>query len=328
MGCASRSASRPAPPATPSCSPASTVVIALLALNVTGIPFLGVMGTVGAACVAIAVLIALDIHARDARASIGERVLRGRERGRARSADGPAPAAPPVRPMSTRRAIGRVLLGVGLLGVLAIPAMSMRLGLPDGSSEAAGLDPVPRLHDRRREVRRGRERPAARRRRPPRVPDRGRGPRRPGPHRPAALRVSTTSSRSPRSARPPTAPRSPSRWSRRTARRASRPSSSSRSSGRPRRSTAASRSRVAGQASGNIDISQKLADALPLYLGARRRSVAADHGRRLPVAVRARDRDRRLHAVAASPPSAAVVAIYQWGWLGGDLRRPRHRARS
>ena len=32
----------------------STVVIALLALNVTGIPFLGLMGTVGAACVAIA----------------------------------------------------------------------------------------------------------------------------------------------------------------------------------------------------------------------------------------------------------------------------------
>ena len=37
----------------------STVLIALLALNVTGIPFLGVMGTVGAASVAIAVLIAL-----------------------------------------------------------------------------------------------------------------------------------------------------------------------------------------------------------------------------------------------------------------------------
>nr|WP_241769959.1 MMPL family transporter [Cellulosimicrobium sp. MM] len=33
----------------------ATVLIALLALNVTGIPFLGLMGTVGALCVAIAV---------------------------------------------------------------------------------------------------------------------------------------------------------------------------------------------------------------------------------------------------------------------------------
>ena len=40
--------------------------------------------------------------------------------------------------MSTRRAIGSVLLGVAVLGALAVPAMSMRLGLPDGSSEASG----------------------------------------------------------------------------------------------------------------------------------------------------------------------------------------------
>ena len=37
----------------------STVLIALLALNITGIPFLAVMGTVGAVCVLIAVLIAV-----------------------------------------------------------------------------------------------------------------------------------------------------------------------------------------------------------------------------------------------------------------------------
>src|SRR5690606_33285156 len=39
----------------------STVFIALLALNVTGIPFLGVMGTVGAACVLVAVLVAVTL---------------------------------------------------------------------------------------------------------------------------------------------------------------------------------------------------------------------------------------------------------------------------
>ena len=36
----------------------ATVIVALLALNVTGIPFLGLMGTVGAVCVVVAVLIA------------------------------------------------------------------------------------------------------------------------------------------------------------------------------------------------------------------------------------------------------------------------------
>ncbi|TPX01104.1 MMPL family transporter, partial [Schumannella luteola] len=39
----------------------STVVVALLALYVTGIPFLGLMGAVGAFCVAIAVLIAITL---------------------------------------------------------------------------------------------------------------------------------------------------------------------------------------------------------------------------------------------------------------------------
>ena len=112
----------------------STVLIALLALNVTGIPFLGVMGTVGAASVAIAVLIALTFTPAML-SLIGERVLRGRERAALAAETGPVPA-PPVSPMSTRRAIGRVLLGVGVLVVLAVPAMSMRLGLPDGSSES------------------------------------------------------------------------------------------------------------------------------------------------------------------------------------------------
>src|SRR5690606_1889231 len=39
----------------------STVLIALLALNVTGIPFLGMMGSVGAFCVLIAVLISITL---------------------------------------------------------------------------------------------------------------------------------------------------------------------------------------------------------------------------------------------------------------------------
>ena len=112
----------------------STVFIALLALNVTGIPFLGVMGTVGAICVAIAVLVAVSFTPA-LLSLVGQRILSGRERARL-AAHSARPVAPPVRPMSTSRAIGRVVLGVGLLALLAVPAMSMRLGLPDGSSEA------------------------------------------------------------------------------------------------------------------------------------------------------------------------------------------------
>ena len=38
-----------------------TVIVALVGLNVTGIPFLGLMGTVGAVCVAVAVLVAVTL---------------------------------------------------------------------------------------------------------------------------------------------------------------------------------------------------------------------------------------------------------------------------
>ena len=112
----------------------TTVFIALLALNVTGIPFLGVMGTVGAVCVAIAVLIAVTFTPA-LLSLIGERVLTGRERVGIAEHTGP-PAVPPVRPMSTLQAVGRVALGVAALALLAVPALSMRLGLPDGSSES------------------------------------------------------------------------------------------------------------------------------------------------------------------------------------------------
>jgi RND superfamily putative drug exporter len=109
----------------------STVLIALLALNVTGIPFLGVMGTVGAVCVAIAVLIAITLTPA-LLALAGPRVLSRRARAKIGS---PAHVEPPVKPMRTRRAILTLAVAVAGLLVVAIPALSMRLGLPDGSSE-------------------------------------------------------------------------------------------------------------------------------------------------------------------------------------------------
>ncbi len=138
----------------------ATVLIALLALNVTGIPFLGLMGTVGALCVAIAVLIAVTLTPA-LLGMIGPRILSRRERaalagpdattgastgaaagasaGTASSGPGTAgglPAAEPVRPMSTVRAVGTALLAVVALGVIALPALDLRTNLPDGSSEA------------------------------------------------------------------------------------------------------------------------------------------------------------------------------------------------
>ncbi|MPS76138.1 MAG: RND transporter, partial [Microbacterium sp.] len=68
----------------------TTVIVALLALNVTGVPFLGLMGTVGAVCVAVAVLVAITLApailglvgtrllSRKARATIGQEHAAGK----------------------------------------------------------------------------------------------------------------------------------------------------------------------------------------------------------------------------------------------------------
>lgn len=111
----------------------STVIVALLALNVTGVPFLGLMGTVGAVCVAVAVLVAITLTP----AVLGLAGIRLLGR-RARASVGrPHAAGRPVTRMSTVRAIVTVLVSVVTLLVVAIPSLSMRLGLPDGSSEPA-----------------------------------------------------------------------------------------------------------------------------------------------------------------------------------------------
>ncbi|MDA1360343.1 MMPL family transporter [Glycomyces luteolus] len=114
----------------------ATVLIALAALNVTGIPFLGLMGSVGALCVAVAVLVAVTFV--PALLSLaGMKILRRSERA-ALAAEHPTAAegAPAVKAMPTPGALLRVLVGIGALLVVAIPAMDMRLNLPDGSSEA------------------------------------------------------------------------------------------------------------------------------------------------------------------------------------------------
>jgi RND superfamily putative drug exporter len=113
----------------------ATVVVALLALFVTGIPFLGLMGAVGAACVAIAVLIAITLTPA-LLGLAGSRML-GR-RGRRQLASGAVPhPSTAAKPMGWARTIVTIVVTVAALLACAVPAASMRLGLPDGGSEPA-----------------------------------------------------------------------------------------------------------------------------------------------------------------------------------------------
>lgn len=112
----------------------TTVIIALLALNVTGIPFLGLMGSVGALGVAIAVLMALTLTPA-LLSLVGTRILRPREQAAAAAQAGPAPVRP-AKPTPWPVALARVVAGVAVLAVVALPAGSLRLGLPMGSADA------------------------------------------------------------------------------------------------------------------------------------------------------------------------------------------------
>jgi len=109
----------------------ATVLVALLALNLTGIPFLGLMGTVGAVCVAVAILLAITLTPAML-SLVGMRILPKKVRAKVGKI---APAVTAKKPMSTVRAVVTLVAGVAVLLIVAIPALSMRLGLPAGSSE-------------------------------------------------------------------------------------------------------------------------------------------------------------------------------------------------
>ncbi len=109
----------------------ATVFIALIALNVTGIGFLGLMGTVGAAAVLTSVLVAVTLTPA-LLGLLGRRMLPKKVRNEQEPV---TKLAETSKPMSTSRAVISLVIGVAVLGVMAIPGASMRLGLPDGSSE-------------------------------------------------------------------------------------------------------------------------------------------------------------------------------------------------
>ncbi|RAN69387.1 RND transporter [Bacillus sp. SRB_336] len=133
-----------------------TVVIALAALSVTGLPFLSILGLAAAATVAVAVLIALSLtpailslmgrrvisrrtwarnaaerkahYAGAAGLSVGESAARDEAKDVARSARG-------WGGLVTRRPVVALATAVVALVVVAIPATGLRLALPDGGSE-------------------------------------------------------------------------------------------------------------------------------------------------------------------------------------------------
>lgn len=109
----------------------ATVVVALLALNVTGVPFLGVMGSVAAFAVGVAVLNALTLTPA-LLGLMGLRALNTRERATIGAPHHTQSASTPLR---TRNAIFAFAASTLALLVIAIPATSMRLGLPDGTQE-------------------------------------------------------------------------------------------------------------------------------------------------------------------------------------------------
>jgi RND superfamily putative drug exporter len=110
----------------------ATVLVALLALNVTGIPFLGLMGTVGALCILIAILMAITLTPA-LLSRIGLKVLPKKQRATVGHEE---PEPVPSTPMRTSRAVLTLVVGLVALLVVAIPALSMRLGLPGGAAEA------------------------------------------------------------------------------------------------------------------------------------------------------------------------------------------------
>ncbi|MFJ6725727.1 MULTISPECIES: MMPL family transporter [unclassified Streptomyces] len=119
-----------------------TVIIALVGLSVVNIPMLTKMGVAAAGTVAIAVLIALTLIPA-LLGYAGRRVRPAGEKskllggGRAKSAEKAAKPNMGTRWASfvVRRPVAVLLLGVVGLGAAAVPAGSLELGLPDDGSQ-------------------------------------------------------------------------------------------------------------------------------------------------------------------------------------------------
>ncbi|MFF2662000.1 MMPL family transporter [Kitasatospora sp. NPDC058032] len=110
-----------------------TVIIALAGLSVVGIPILAKMGMAAAGTVVIAVLVALTLVPA-LLGFLGRRALSRKDRKGKRAATGTDGARPNGGTrwarFVLRRPVAVLVLGVVGLGVLALPALDLRLGLP------------------------------------------------------------------------------------------------------------------------------------------------------------------------------------------------------
>jgi len=115
-----------------------TVVIALAGLSVVGIPFLTTMGLAAAGTVAVAVLVAITLLPA-LLGFAGHRVLprKLRNGGAAHAAAKEGFGFRWAR-IATRLRVPVILVGIVGLGALALPAADMRLALPDASTSAEG----------------------------------------------------------------------------------------------------------------------------------------------------------------------------------------------
>ncbi len=117
-----------------------TVVIAIASLSVVGIPFLTVMGLAAAATVAVAVLVAITLLPA-LLGFAGTNIDRFRVPGIKNRTGGAAEGETFGHRWATkvtRRPWVALGVGIAVMGILAIPLLSMRLGLPDNGSEPPG----------------------------------------------------------------------------------------------------------------------------------------------------------------------------------------------
>ena len=139
-----------------------TVVIALAGLSVVGIPFLTQMGLAAAFTVVIAVAIAVTLL--PALLGVAGRRVLGGKIPFLKTPDPEAADKPTIgrrwAGFVTRRPVAVLLIAVLGLGVIAIPALDLQLGLPDDSSAAPDFDPAQGVRHAVRGIRSGLQRAA------------------------------------------------------------------------------------------------------------------------------------------------------------------------
>ena len=114
----------------------ATVVIALAALSVVGIPFLTAMGLAAAATVVVAVLVAITLVPA-LLGFAGMRLAKGKNHESGLAATKPTQGSRWVG-LVTRRPLVAIVVTVAVLGICATPVLDMRLGVSDDSTAAPG----------------------------------------------------------------------------------------------------------------------------------------------------------------------------------------------